>query len=77
MDVQAMILPALVALHNFIWECDPDEIHMYDNDELLDPQMAADPKNIGELRTGLVTPNERVRANERQDKIVTEMWEQY
>jgi hypothetical protein len=41
MDVQALILPALAALHNFILQYDSEEIYMYanndnDNDQPLD-----------------------------------------
>ena len=31
MSIQALILPALAALHNFIQQHNPDEIQMYDN----------------------------------------------
>jgi len=33
MSIQALIPPALAALHNFIWQHNPDEIQMYDNDD--------------------------------------------
>ena len=75
MDVQAMIPPALAALHNFIREYDPDEIHMYDEDELLDLHPNLEP--VGELGTGRVTPDETVRAKQRRDDIADAMWEQY
>ncbi len=39
MSVQALILPVLAALHNFIWQYDPEEIHTYDDDELIDFEM--------------------------------------
>ena len=84
MDVQAMIPPALAALHNFIRERDPDEIDEYDDDdddddddELLDLRMGPDLETVGELGRGPVTPEERVRANTRRDKIAGDMWEQY
>jgi hypothetical protein len=38
-SIRTLILPALAALHNFIWQLeyasDPEKIHMYD-DQLLD-----------------------------------------
>jgi hypothetical protein len=76
MDVQALIPPALVALHNFICDFDPKEIHDYD-DEALDLQMGLPPEPAGELETGPATLAERSRANERRDKIAADMWEQY
>jgi hypothetical protein len=76
MEVQALIPPALAALHNFIRDFDPEEIHDYD-DEALDLQMGLPPEPAGELGTGPATLAERSRANERRDKIAADMWEQY
>ena len=73
MSIQALIPPALAALHNFIRLFDPEEIHMYDEDELLDAHMGSHPESVGELGTGPVTPAETVRANKRRDKIAGEM----
>lgn len=81
MDIQALIPPALAALHNFIRDYDPDEIHIYDNDyhldEQFDPQMGLRCESLGELGTGPATAVERDRANERRDKIAADMWDQY
>jgi DDE superfamily endonuclease len=78
MTIQALIPPALAALHNFIWQYDPEEIHTYDNDKLVDPQMDVhDQEFAGELGTGLVLLAEMLQANERWDRIADEMWEQY
>lgn len=79
MNIQALIPPALAALHNFIRKYDPDEIEMYhDEDELeVELQMGARPEPVGELGTGYVTQQETVRANERRDRIAGAMWEQY
>jgi hypothetical protein len=77
MDIQALIPPALAALHNFIREWDPEEIHVYGNDELPNFTVFPHPECVGELAIGPVTSQERVRANERRDKIAGEMWEQY
>jgi hypothetical protein len=63
-SIQALIPPALAALHNFIRHFDPDKIREYDQC-LLDFQLDAHPETAGELATGPVTPDERVRANER------------
>jgi hypothetical protein len=79
MNVQAQIPAALAALHNFIREFDPDDLHAYDDDEEFDYEFQDPPdsESIGELGVGLVTSSERVRANERRDRIAAEMWEQY
>ena len=76
MDTQALIPPTLIALHNFIRDYDPQEIHNYD-DIALDFQMGLPPEPAGELGTGLATSNERAQASKRQDKIAANMWEQY
>jgi hypothetical protein len=74
MDVQALIPPALAALHNFIRKFDPDEIHEFDPVQF---EMVHRPESAGELGRGPATSNERARANERRDKIAADMWEQY
>ena len=74
MTIQALIPPALAALHNFIRQYDPEEIRAYDN-EVFDPQIGYQ-ESAGELGTGLVT-DEMLRANERRDRMAGEMWEQY
>ncbi len=76
MSVQALIPPALAALHNFIQQYNPKEIHTYNDDELIDFEM--DPHwSTGVLGTGPATPDEMLRANERRDRIAGEMWAQY
>jgi len=83
MTIQALIPPALAALHNFIRQFDPEEIHIYDDDddddddESLEFQVAPHPEVVGELGRGMVTPAETTRANRRRDEIAHNMWEQY
>ena len=82
MDTQTLIPPALAALHNFIWQYDPDEIQMYGDDAPLDLpspalHMGPHPETLGELQMYEVTPAERVQAKERQDQIANSMWQQY
>ena len=81
MDIQAQIPSALAALHNFIRDYDPEEIHMYDEDEESDDSFEfptnLQPESAGELGTGPATSDERARANKRRDKIAADMWEQY
>ena len=57
MSVQALIPPVLAALHNFIQQYNPEEIHMYDDDELIDFEM--DPcRSTRVLGTGPAIPDE-------------------
>ncbi len=71
MSIQALILPVLAVLHNFIQQHDPDEIQMYDDDEdndgllELELQMGPQPESVGELGIGPVTREETLQANER------------
>jgi DDE superfamily endonuclease len=78
MSIQALIPPALAALHNFIREYDPDEIQTYDdNDEPVEFELQMGPSgSVGELG-GQVTREETVRANGRRDEIAGGMWDQY
>ena len=77
MSIQARIPAALAALHNFIRVYDPGDIDV-DVDEPLNFQFGRDPsdRDVGELGS-LVTLAETARANERRDKIATDMWERY
>jgi hypothetical protein len=86
MSIQSLIPPTLAAIHNFIRQYDPGDIHVYDylnnpnddnNEEPLDPLMGVHPESVGELGVGVVMPQERAAANERQDKIAADMWAQY
>ena len=84
MDIQALIPPALTALHNFIQQYDPEDIETSDdndnddnnNNKLPDFQSPLS-DTVGELGMGAVTLHETARANERRDRIKGEMWEQY
>ena len=80
MSVQSRIPAVLAALHNFIHHYNPKEINMYCDPtaefDLEVPEMAAT-TSVGELGTGPVSGAERNGANERQDRIVCDMWVQY
>ena len=76
MNIQALVPPALAALHNFLQEYNPEEIHGYD-DLTFELQMGQQRELVGELGTGQVMQDETVQANVRQDRIAHEMWEQY
>ena len=79
MDVQACFPLALAAVHNFIRKYNSSNITNFD--DVKDPQpgmcgegpVAAE----GQLAGGLPEVAERWQANERQGRIVQEMWAQY
>jgi hypothetical protein len=75
MSIQALIPPALAVLHNFIQHYDPEEIHIYDDKDMFDFQISAGPIRV--LGQGPATSGEVCQANQRQDRIVDEMWAQY
>jgi hypothetical protein len=59
MSVQALVPPALAALHNFIRQYDPQEIHMpVYGKQLTDLQLGLHPESAGELGTDVVVPDE-------------------
>jgi hypothetical protein len=75
--IQARIPPALCALHNFIRLHDPDEISEYTDDVLEIQLLRNDDDDTGELAVGPPTRQARTRANQRRDRIATEMWDSY
>ena len=77
MQIQALIPPALAALHNFIQQYDPEEIHMYDDNDKINFLISPRPRSVRELRMDAVTSHEMKWANDRWDKIAGKMWGQY
>jgi len=77
-SIQARIPAALASLHNFIRQYDPEEIHMFDHQEIDsnmgDSDMGFHPESAGELGVA-VSPNESART--RRYRIATDMWERY
>ena len=82
--MQAKIIPALGAIHNFIRQKDCNDnaqgIHSSSaerviDEEILHRQMDDEDEN-GDLGTS-VTAAERRHANERQDSIAMAMWNDY
>ncbi len=57
MSVQALIPPALAALHNFIWQYNSEKIHTYDDDDLIDFEMNSY-QSTRVLGTGPAIPDE-------------------
>jgi len=77
MSIQARIPSALAALHNFIRDFDPEEVHIFDEQPLDFALEIADHNGTSELKQGPVTPAQTARANERRDRIANDMWVQY
>ncbi len=65
MSIQALILPALAALHNFIWVYNPQDVDV-DVNKPLGFQFGRDPsdRDVDELES-VVTLAETTRVNER------------
>ena len=74
MGIQALIPPALTAIHNFIREYDNEEINDYITDDMEDPQPGG---REGELATGPARRNEKQEADRRKEIIAQQMWNQY
>jgi hypothetical protein len=80
--VQAQLLPALAALHNFIQVNNSQDLFNCDDDDTL--EAAQEPDQTGYAYDdepidlhGPVSPEERCRAEARRDKIAAAMWESY
>ena len=71
--------PALATVHNFIQKYNSSDIT--DFDDVEDPQPGMCGEGLvaaeGQLAGGLPKVAERQQANERQGRIVQEMWAQY
>ncbi|KAJ8593499.1 hypothetical protein M405DRAFT_785919 [Rhizopogon salebrosus TDB-379] len=74
MDIQAWIPVALCALHNFIQKYHPDT---FDLESDGNPPEINQDVALGELGEGLADAAERRRADQRRERIVNEMWDDY
>jgi hypothetical protein len=75
MDMQAQVLPALAAIHNYILEKDPIEITDMlppSNDDIADRI-----EDNGQLATEHPRRVEKDAANLRRDQIAARMWDDY
>ena len=74
MGIQARLLPALCALHNFILRYDPDDL-----EEMLDTFEDPEHDNVdyGNLASGPSTQEARQRSEAGQDEIAQQMWDDY
>lgn len=77
MDVQARVLPALAALHNFILKHDVEEREDVLDTDLEDPNPGTRGGDFGTLADGATTTQEKTRSELRRDTIAQEMWESY
>jgi hypothetical protein len=72
LDVQALLVAAICALHNFIRIHDPDDI------DDLDLLAELERRSLRRHRdSGAITRAERDRAEQRRDEIAHAMWRQY
>ena len=71
-EVQAKVIPALCALHNFIRVHDPDDLE--DWQEEIERQQSV--PGVGDLRSR-IDRAERNRAIARQEKVLNDMWADY
>jgi hypothetical protein len=85
-DMQAMFVPALAAVHNFISVHDRDQDNTYQTNSPTGSQQArsstagtrTEPCIITEEELGFnVTAEEKKRAIERRDRIARQMWVDY
>ena len=72
-NIQVQTPPALVAVYNFIWVYDPDEIINF-KDILND---VPDVDVFGDLAEGLTGQAECIQAEAAQDGIAEAMWQDY
>ena len=73
MRIQARILPATCAMHNFIRKHDDQEILAFPPD-ITDPSPG---QRNGALSVGAITRREKIRAETRRDEIAAAMWRDY
>lgn len=78
-EIQARVLPALAALHNFILMHDSQEWDETLATELEDPTPGTRTENndFGILAGGVTTAHEKRRSEARRDGIAQGMWESY
>jgi hypothetical protein len=76
MKIQALIPPALCAIHNFIRRYDPNEIQSLIVLE-VDVPTNIDPQIFGTLAERLPTRASRQTAEENRDNIAQAMWDDY
>ena len=72
-EIQARVVPALCALHNFIRVHDPDDLDDRDTQEIEQRPLVP---SAAELRNR-VSQAEKNRAIARQEQIVSDMWADY
>ena len=73
-EVQAKVILALCALHNFIQIHDPDDLDDQDRQEEVERRQPVPGTNDLQSR---IDQAERCRAVERREKILNDMWADY
>lgn len=85
LSVQAYILPALCALHNFIQQHDPNDLILdLEKDKDKEEEEGVEVKDeeidltqFGDLGLGIITCQMQERAAETWDIIASQMWKDY
>jgi hypothetical protein len=79
MHIQAHILAALMAVHNFIREHDPNEINEYRRNPIHDLQCGhqSEQPSDRQLSDGQLDQDSHMQAEARRDSIAEAMWIQY
>ena len=77
MDIQARVLPALAALHNFILRHDSEDDIL--DMEVEDPAPGArrEEADFGVLAGGATTSQGKARSEAKRDAITNAMWQSY
>jgi len=89
-DMQAMFIPALAAIHNFVGIHDQDQMNSLSGNQMPNSRSRSsqaessvagagtEPRIITEEELGFnITAEEKQRANDRRDRIAEEMWVDY
>lgn len=78
--IQAMLVSSVAALHNFISIHDPDDLVDDDNDSDEEEQGengGGDDEDLGDIRVGSATLQQRQQASALRDSIAQNMWVDY
>ena len=74
LKTQARLVAALVAIHNFIWVYDPEDLPEIDDDQIVTGHGTE--VDLGRLQSGIST-EEQNHASDFRKKIALAMWQDY
>ena len=70
---QALIVPALAALHNLIIVHDPGDISLHEDETIA----GSNADDAWSTHQAAISREERTRANDRRDQLAMAMWNDY